>query len=96
MIRFLQSGSKAVKYTIGAFLLVICASMVITLIPGGILGDTLGTGQQGVLAKVAGEDVTATEATAMAQNMARQQFGGRAVSPQIMPFFVSQAVQNLI
>lgn len=96
MIRFLQSGSKAVKYTIGGFLVVICASMVITLIPGGILGDTFGTGQSGVIAKVAGEDITATEASTAAQNMARQQFGGRTPSPQIMPFFVSQAVQRLI
>ena len=96
MIRFLQSGSKAVKYTIGGFLVVICASMVITLIPGGILGDTFGTGQSGVIAKVAGEDVTATEAQMAAQNMARQQFGGRAPSPQIMPFFISRAVDQLI
>jgi len=95
MIRFLQSGSKAVKYTIGAFLLVICASMVITLVPGGILGDSLGGAQAGVVAKVSGEDITANEANTLAQNMVRQQFGGRA-SAQLMPFFVSQAVQRLI
>src|SRR5690349_19142204 len=96
MIRFLQSGGKAVKYMIGAFLLVICASMVITLVPGGILGDTFGGGESGVIAKVAGQDVTATEANLIAQNMVRQQFQGRSAPSSLMPFFVSQAVQALI
>jgi peptidyl-prolyl cis-trans isomerase D len=81
---------------IGAFLLVICASMVITLVPGGILGDTFGVAQAGVIAKVAGDDITAQEASTAAQNMARRQFQGRSVPSQIMPYFVGQAVQMLI
>jgi peptidyl-prolyl cis-trans isomerase D len=96
MIRFLQSGSKAVKFMIGAFLLIICAAMVITLVPGGMLGDAFGVGQAGVIAKVAGEDITANDATTMAQNMAQRQMQGRSVPSQLMPFFTSQAVQTLI
>src|SRR5579884_3044818 len=66
MIRFLQSGSRGVKWIISGFLLIICGAMVITLIPGGFLtGDSANT--EGVLAKVAGEEVTTSQATAFAQ-----------------------------
>ena len=36
MIRFLQQSGQATKYVLGGLLLIICASMVITLIPGGL------------------------------------------------------------
>ena len=98
MIKFLQTPSKAKKMVLGGLLLIICAAMVITLVPGGILGDTFGFGgpQQGVLAKVGSEDVTYTEAQQMARNLVMQQFGGRNVPPQLLPFFLQQAVQTLV
>lgn len=97
MIRFLQTPGKAKKYILGGLLLLICAAMVITLIPGGFLGDAFGFGTPaGVVAKVGGEEITLAEAQESARQMARQQFGGRGVPSQLMPFFTQQAVQQLI
>src|SRR5258708_31747841 len=58
MIRFLQTPGPTKKIILGGMLLVICAAMVITLVPGGI-GDSIGLGGpgQGVVAKVAGRHV---------------------------------------
>ena len=42
MIRFLQQSGQATKYVLGGLLLIICASMVITLIPGGLGGEVFG------------------------------------------------------
>ena len=59
MIRFLQTPGPTKKIILGGMLLVICAAMVITLVPGGI-GSSIGLGGpgQGVVATVAGEPVT--------------------------------------
>jgi hypothetical protein len=62
MIRFLQKGGQTTKYVLGGLLLIICASMVITLIPGGLGGDVFGgTPGKGIVAKVDGSDITATK-----------------------------------
>ena len=75
MIRFLQTPGPIKKIILGGMLLVICAAMVITLVPGGI-GDSIGLGGpgQGVVAKVAGEPVTTLEVQREARQMLRQQF----------------------
>ena len=44
MIRFLQTPGPIKKIVLGGMLTVICAAMVITLIPGGI-GDSIGLGR---------------------------------------------------
>lgn len=60
MIRFLQTPGKTKKIVLGGLLVVICGAMVITLVPGGMLGDAFGFGQpeQGVLAKIGDQSVT--------------------------------------
>src|SRR5882724_3531362 len=70
MIRFLQTPGPIKKIVLGGLLTVICAAMAITLIPGGI-GDSIGLGGpgQGVVAKVAGEPVTALEVQREARQM---------------------------
>jgi hypothetical protein len=42
MIRFLQTPGPIKKVVLGGLLVVICAAMVIVLVPGGILGDAFG------------------------------------------------------
>lgn len=97
MIRFLQTPGKAKKYILGGLLLIICAAMVITLIPGGFLGDAFGFGAPaGVLAKVGDQEVTLPEAQQTARFIGRQQFGGRSVPSQLMPFLTRQAVDSLV
>ena len=56
MIRQLQNAGPTVKIILGALLVLICASMAITLIPGGI-GSSFGMGTpaRGVLATI-GDD----------------------------------------
>ena len=62
MIRTLQNAGPTVKIVLGALLVLICASMAITLIPGG-LGSSLGIGAPpaGVLATVGDQQVTVNE-----------------------------------
>jgi peptidyl-prolyl cis-trans isomerase D len=99
MIRFLQNSGKTTKMILGGMLVLICGAMVITLVPGGMLGDAFGFGspsEKGVLARVGGQDVTMMEVDATARRIARQQFGGRSVPSQLLPMFRQGAAQNLI
>ncbi|HTR64758.1 MAG TPA: peptidyl-prolyl cis-trans isomerase [Terriglobales bacterium] len=97
MIRFLQTPGPLKKVILGGILLVICAAMVITLVPGG-LGTTFGFGGpgQGVLATVAGEDVTLQEVNRATDQMVRQQSRNGRDASMLRPFFVRQAAEQLI
>ena len=79
-------------------LVFICASMAITLIPGGI-GSSLGLGAPpaGVLASIGDQTVTVPEVQREAKAMIRQQFpkGGPQAS-MLLPYFASQAAEQLI
>lgn len=97
MIRFLQTPGKTKKIVLGGLLVIICAAMVITLIPGGILGDALGFGtpQGNILAKVGDEEVTVAEVQQTARSMGRQQFP-RGFPSQFLPFLMQRAADQLI
>jgi len=99
MIRILQSAGPTLKIILGALLVIICASMVITLIPGGGFGSSLGIGGpgRGILATVGDQEVTVLEVQSEARRMVRQQFpqGGPQVA-MLLPFFTGQAAQQLI
>jgi peptidyl-prolyl cis-trans isomerase D len=98
MIRQLQNAGPTVKIILGALLVLICASMAITLIPGGI-GSSLGIGAPppGVLATIGDQHVTVLEVQREARNMIRQQFpkGGPQAS-MLLPYFASRAAEQLI
>lgn len=98
MIRTLQSAGPLLKITLSALLVIICAMMVITLIPGGF-GSSLGLGGpgKGVVATIGDEQVTADDVRRDAKRAIRQQFpkGGEQVG-MLMPFFAGQAAQQLI
>ncbi|MGC1478508.1 MAG: peptidyl-prolyl cis-trans isomerase [Terriglobales bacterium] len=98
MIRQLQNAGPTVKIVLGALLVLICASMAITLIPGGI-GSSLGIGAPpaGVLATIGDETVTVPEVQKTARDMIRQQFprGGEQANA-LLPYFESQAAEQLI
>ena len=98
MIRFLQTPGPMLKIILGGVLLIICGSMVITLVPGG-LGSAFGFGAppRGVVARVAGEDVTTLEVQREARQMLRQQMPkAGAQAAMLLPFFASRAADNLI
>jgi peptidyl-prolyl cis-trans isomerase D len=93
MIRFLQTSGQATKIILGGILIIICASMVITFIPGGLTGEVFGGGQpgRGIIAKVVGNDVTAEEVRQAARQLAQQdaQRYGEA-GAKLLPFLIQQ------
>ncbi len=98
MIRTLQNAGPTLKIILGAMLVFICASMAITLIPGGI-GSSLGIGAPpaGVLATIGDQQVTVPEVQREARAMIRQQLpqGGPQAS-MLLPMFAGQAAEQLI
>ena len=101
MIRFLQTPGPTKKIILSALLLIICGGMVITLIPGGLGSDLLGQPAQGVIAKVAGQDITTQEVRDRARALAEQQVAqygpmGKQLLPMIMPRALSQSVEQLV
>jgi peptidyl-prolyl cis-trans isomerase D len=98
MIRFLQTPGPLKKIILSGILLIICGGMVITLIPGGLGSDLMGQPAAGVIAKVAGQDITTAEVQDRAKAMAQQQLGQQAGSMmgQLMPLFVPRALESLI
>jgi peptidyl-prolyl cis-trans isomerase D len=98
MIRFLQTPGPIKKVVLGGVLLVICGAMVITLVPGG-LGSDFGFGGpgKGVVAQVAGQDVTAQDVEKQARQMLQQQLPqAGAQAAMLLPLFATQAAQSLI
>ena len=79
-------------------LLVICGSMVITLIPGGLGGEVFSsTPGKGVIAKVDGGDISAEEVRTTARQMAQQEaqrYGEMAA--KIMPFLIQQETSRAV
>lgn len=99
MIRLLQSEGRAKKLVLGGLLLLVCISMLVYLIPSGNNpGISFGGGlRQGVVAVVAGEEVTSQEVQREADAMLRQQFPrGEAMAAQLRPFFAQRAAETLI
>ena len=74
MIRFLQTPGPLKKIILGGLLLLICASMVIAFVPGG-LASSFGIGGlgQGVIAQVDSEQITTDDVNRTLENMIRQQ-----------------------
>ena len=99
MIRFLQTPGPLKKVILGGLLTIICVFMVITLVPGFGSVDFFGTAGpgKGIVATVAGNDITTLEVQREARQMVQQQFpqGGAQVA-MLMPYFASQAAERLI
>src|SRR5215471_1068797 len=98
MIRFLQTPGPVKKIVLGGLLLLICASMVIAFVPGG-LASSFGFGSlaQGVIAQVDGEQITTADVDNALNNMIRQQGPqAQAQAALFKQFFSQRAVDQLI
>lgn len=91
MIRFLQSGNKAVKYILSGFLLIVCGLMVVYLIPGVTSGGDAGT-RSGVLASVAGTDIHTTDVS----RVVRMQTRSQRIPDFYLPILSQQVARQLI
>ena len=96
MIRLLQSAGPTLKIILGGMLLIICASMVITLIPGYGSSLGIGTPSRGVVAKIGDEEVSVDEVQRQAKLMIRQQFRNSPQAAMMLPYFAGQAAEQLI
>jgi peptidyl-prolyl cis-trans isomerase D len=97
MIRFLQTEGPFKKFVLGGLLIIICAAMVIAFVPGGIGSELTGTPGQGVVAKVAGRDISADEVRQTARQMLQQQMPqGGPNANMLLPFFAQRAAEQLI
>jgi peptidyl-prolyl cis-trans isomerase D len=97
MIRFLQTEGPFKKIVLSGLLLLICAAMAITLIPGGLGNDLMGAPGKGIIAKVSGEDITVEQVRQTARDMAEQQaqqYGKNA--SMLLPFLIQQDTQRAV
>ena len=93
MIRFLQTQGRVQRVLLVGFLSIVCIMMVVTLVPGGVLGDFGGRGVgANSVAKVDGQDVTNQEVDLVARNMMQQ----RHIPDQFKSYILSQAVDAVI
>jgi len=91
MIRFLQTQGPTKKIILSGILLVICAAMVVTFIPGGLTSELTGQPGKGVVAKVDGSEISSDEVRQTARQMAQQdaqRYGEMA--QKLMPFLIQQ------
>jgi peptidyl-prolyl cis-trans isomerase D len=98
MIRTLQSAGPTLKIILGGMLLIICAGMIITLIPGG-LGSSFGIGAppRGVIARIDDQEVTVPEVQRQARLMIRQRYPqAGAQASMLLPLVLPQAAEQLI
>ena len=91
MIRFLQSGNRAVKYVLGGFLVVICVSMVVSLVPGFGSSSSADTNRAGIVATVGGQDILATEVVQQVTATQQQQ----RYPDMLRPLIARQVVQQI-
>lgn len=94
MIRFLQTPGRTKQFILGGLLLIICAAMVITLIPGS--SPTNFGGRTDIVATVGDQQVLASDVQLQARSIGRQQFPKGNVPDQMMPFLNQQAANSLI
>jgi peptidyl-prolyl cis-trans isomerase D len=94
MIRFLQTPGRVQKVLLVGFLSIVCIMMVVTLVPGGMLGDFVGGRSVSAdsVAKVDGQDVTIQEVDQVARNMMQQ----RHIPAQFKSFIMPQAVDSVV
>jgi peptidyl-prolyl cis-trans isomerase D len=89
MFDLFRSRAKAVRYLLGAVLILVALSMVITLIPGFGSGPV----QQETMVAEVGEDVVTLRDVQLAiQNVQR----GRSVPQNLIQHFIPQLVEELI
>jgi peptidyl-prolyl cis-trans isomerase D len=89
MFDLFRSRAKAVRYLLGAILLVVALSMVITLIPG--FGSTTSS-DDGVLARVGKDVISVMDVQTAMRNVQRR----GTIPPEMLQHMVPQVIDQLI
>ncbi len=91
MFDLFRSRQKAIRYFLGAILVVICLSMVITLIPG--FGSTVGSSSDDPpIADIGGTKLPSSEVMATAQRI----FRGNQIPPEMAEVYLPQFIDSMI
>jgi peptidyl-prolyl cis-trans isomerase D len=90
MIKFLQSGNRAAKYILAGFLLLLAATMVISLTPS--FNGANYVADSGVVARVGDQEIRRDDVNRVVSDQARQQ----NYPEQLLPYLQQRAVQELI
>ena len=90
MFDLFRSRDKAVRYVLGALLIVVALSMCTYLIPGG--GMTTGNAGDNVVAEVGDSQITIRDVQAQMEQILR---GGR-IPPEMAQVYVPQIIDQMI
>jgi len=91
MFDLFRSRAKAVRYLLGALLMVVAISMVITLIPGFGTSVTE-SGSDQIVAEIGDEVLSTLEL----QQSLQMQLRGRTIPPQLTAVYVPQLIDQMI
>jgi len=89
MFDLFRSRAKAVRYLLGALLMLVAISMVVTLVPG--FGTGGGANEQ-IVAEIGKDVITTMEV----QQTIQMQLRGRSLPPEMAAAFVPQLVDQMI
>src|SRR6266404_1746033 len=92
MFDLFRSRQKAVRYVLGAMLMLVALSMVITLIPGFGSSSARSAGNETTIADIGGDKLTVQDVQQVAQRIVR----GQQIPPEMMEVYIPQIVQNMI
>ncbi len=90
MFDLFRSRDKAVRIVLGAMLLVVAASMLLYLVPGGT--PTAGSTSDQVIAEVAGQPVTVQDIESQLQSMTRNQ----RIPSNLLYVYAPQIVEQMV
>lgn len=89
MFDLFRSRDKAVRYVLGAMLMLVALSMVVTLIPGS---TTAGRGDDPVVAEVGKDVITVRQVQTELQSLVR----GRRVPAEMLQIYAPQFIEQMI
>ncbi len=93
MFDLFRSRAKAVRYLLGAIMMLVALSMVITLVPG-FMGASYSSGDPNIVAEIGDEVITVQEVSASLQQQMQNNQIPREMAANYVPMIVNQMVSE--